>query len=210
VIAVEAAELSHARKGGSRILEELCEARGLARCVGLAECEILAPAQKRELLAARATRLREEEGGSSPLADLPDPRAAELRELRRDLLDERQQIVEQNRRRIFEGAGALQRNPRPLTATQESELALAGVSVFDDEDLRELQSARLDAIDRGLDALARGRWGECARCRRPIEVARLRTAPDTVLCTACAQEAQPDPLRPAWARPEPPASVSIE
>jgi len=210
VIAIDASDLSHARKGGAQILEELCEARGLARCVGLAECDVLAPAQKRDLLAARATRLREEEGGASSLADVPDPRAAELRALRGALLEERERLVEENRRRLLESAAALQRNPRPLAVAEESGLEAAGLSVFLDDELRSLHTARLDAIDRGLDAMARGRYGDCARCRRPIEVARLRIAPDTVVCTLCAQEALADPLRLAWEGPERPVRARIE
>jgi RNA polymerase-binding transcription factor DksA len=191
ILTLDAADRSHARRGGSQILEELCEAKKLARCVGLAECDVLSPAQKRDLLAARAVRLREEEGGPSPLADRPDPRAAELRELRQDLLDERAQIVEENRRLSAESAGAVLRNPRPAGQAEEWELRKAGVSVFLDEDLRELRAARLDAIDRALDAMAHGAFGECARCRRPIGTERLRDAPDTVVCAACAAEALP-------------------
>jgi len=192
ILSVDAGDLSGARKGGSQILEELCEAKRLARCVGLADCDVLSPAQKRDLLTARATRLREEEGGESALADLPNPRASELRELRRELLEEQAQIVGDNRRRQAESAGAVLRNPRPLRSTEEWELRGAGVSVFLDEDLRELQTARLDAIERALDALAHGAHGDCARCRRAIEVERLREAPDTVLCSICAREALPE------------------
>jgi RNA polymerase-binding transcription factor DksA len=210
VIAIDASDLSGARKSGTQILEELCEARGLARCVGLAECDVLAPAQKRDLLAARATRLRHEEGGSSPLADVPDPRAAELRALLRDLLDERDELVQENRRRLLESAAALQRNPRPVGSAEESGFEAAGLSVFLDDDWRALRTARLDAIDRGLEAMARSRYGDCARCGRPIEAARLRIAPDTVVCMACAEAALADPLRPAWAAPEQPARVRIE
>ena len=202
VIAIEASDLSHARKGGSQIVEELCEARGLARCVGLAECDVLAPAQKRDLLAARATRLRAEEGGASLLADAPNPRAAELRELLQELLDERQQLVEENRRRVLEGAAALRRNPRPVGMTEEREFGSAGISVVLADDLRELRTARLDAIDRGLEAMAQRRYGDCVRCARPIEVTRLRIAPDTVVCTRCAREALPDPPQPARESPE--------
>jgi RNA polymerase-binding transcription factor DksA len=84
------------------------------------------------------------------------------------------------------------RNPRPLRSTEEWELRGAGVSVFLDEELRELQTTRLDAIERALDAMAHWVYGECARCRRAIEVARLREAPDTILCTRCAREALPE------------------
>jgi RNA polymerase-binding transcription factor DksA len=58
-----------------------------------------------------------------------------------------------------------------------------------DESLRALRSARLDAIDRALEAFARGDRRSCLRCRRPIEVERLREAPDARVCRACAAAA---------------------
>jgi RNA polymerase-binding transcription factor DksA len=203
VIAVEASELNAARKGGSQILEELCQARRLARCVGLAECDVLSPAQKRNLLAARATRLRGEEGGSSALGGESGPRSVELEDLRGELLEELEDIVADNRRRRAEAAAALQRNPRPIARGEEGELVGPGVSIFLDDELRELHTARLDAIERALDAMAAGRFGDCVRCHRPIEVERLREAPDTAVCAACATRARPDPdqFQPAWAEP---------
>lgn len=191
VLELDVSELSGSRKGGRQILEELCDAKRLAPCLGLADCDVLSAAQKRELLAARATWLRRKEGGRSSLADTPDPRAAELEALRRDLLDERNAIAQENRRRAAEAAGALLRNPRPLSATEEHELRAAGVSVVDDDDLRALRTGRLDAIDRALDALARGRFGDCARCGEPIETSRLREAPDTRVCQLCALASRP-------------------
>ncbi len=194
VIDVDVSELSHARKGGKQILEELCAAKRLARCVGLAECDVLSAGQKRDLLAVRATRLREEEGRASSLADANanDPRTAEFEALRGTLLEERNAIAQENRRRAAEAGGALQRNPRPLSQAEEGELARAGLSVVLDDELRELRAARLDALDRALDALAHGRYGECVRCRRAIEIERLQQAPDTVLCTSCAGSVSPE------------------
>jgi DnaK suppressor protein len=205
VMAIDASDLRGDRKGGAQIVEELCEARHLARCVGLAECEVLTPAQKRDLLGARATRLREEEGGASPLADVPDLRAAELQELRRDLVEEYEEIVEANRRRRLEEAAVVQRNPRPLPRAQEGDLAAAGISVFDDVAWRELRTARLDAIERALDAIGHGAYGDCRRCGSSIEIDRLKRAPDTILCRPCAREALPDRLAPAWSDGEPAA-----
>ena len=192
ILALEAVDLGRDRKGGSQILEELCEAKRLVRCVGLAECDVLAPAQKRDLLVARATRLREEEGGASSLADAPDARAAELGRLQRELREEYEEIVEENRRSRAEAGAALQRNPRPLSRREEGGLAAAGVSIFLDDELRALRTSRLDALERALDAMASGGFGDCKRCRRPIDVERLHETPDTALCTACAREAQPD------------------
>jgi RNA polymerase-binding transcription factor DksA len=190
VIELDAGDLSQARKGGSQILEELCDAKQFAPCLGLAECDLLTPAQKRELLAARATQLRKEEGGASLLGDARagDPRAAELAELRDRLLAERNAIAQENRRRAAEAGGALQRNPRPLGRATEGDLRGAGISVVLDEELRGLRAARLDALDRALDAIRRGRYGGCARCHAPIGISRLSQIPDAVLCVRCAQD----------------------
>jgi len=201
LLEVGAAEISGSRKGGTQILEELCAAKRLARCIGLAECDVLAPAQKRDLLAARAGRLRAEEAGGSPLTDAPDPRAAGIRELRSEFEDEYRRIVEENRARKIDAAGAVQRNPRPLAQQQDWSLAVAGLSVFLDDELRELRIARLDALERALDAIERGRFGTCARCRRDIEFERLRETPDTAVCGACEREVWPDSSRPVWAEP---------
>ena len=170
VLTLEAKELSQARRGGAQVLEEQSLARRLAPCVGLVECDVLSPAQKRDLLVARATRLREEEGGASFLADAPNPRASELEALRAELNEEYREIVEENRRQRAEAAGAVQRNPRPIGLTEEHVLAGVGISIFLDEDMRALCTARLDAIERALDAMARCSLGDCACCGRPIEL----------------------------------------
>jgi RNA polymerase-binding transcription factor DksA len=192
VIDVDVSDVSGARRGGSEILDELCEVRQLAPCVGLADCDVLSAGQKRELLAARATRLREEEGGSSPLADARSGRAAQLEELRSTLLEERDAIAEDNRRLAAEAAGALRRNPRPLARAEEGELLKAGASVVFADELRELRATRLDTLDRALEAIRRGRYGDCVRCGAPIEIALLTRAPDSVVCAACASYAQPE------------------
>ncbi|HBZ72711.1 MAG TPA: hypothetical protein DEP35_24440 [Deltaproteobacteria bacterium] len=192
VLTLEARDLSHARRGGAQVLEELCEARRLAPCVGLVECDVLSPAQKRDLLVARVTRLREEEGGASLVADAPNPRASELEELRGKLAEEYREIVEENRRQRAEAAAAVQRNPRPMGVAEEHELAGKGISIFLDEEMRVRSAARLDAIERALDAMARGAFGNCACCGLPIKVDRLRVAPDTSVCSACAREALPE------------------
>ena len=189
LVTVEAREIAGVRGRGRSVLDELCAARRLTPCVGLVECEILAPAQKRELLAARVTRLRAEEGAPrSSLGDAPDPRAAELLELGRELDEERREIVAENRRLLGEAAGA----EDWFGARSEREgFESAGISPRLDDSLRQLRSARLDAIDRALEALARGERLACARCRGDIERERLRHTPDTRVCERCAHEARP-------------------
>lgn len=199
LIVLRAGDLSSARKGGKQVLAELCDAKHLAPCVGLAECDVLSAGQKRELLAARATRMREERGGTSRVADADagNPRRAELEELRESLLEERNAIAQENRRLSAESGGALQRNPRPLGRTEERELAGAGVAVVLDDALRALRAARLDALDRALEALDVGRFGVCVCCGGPIEIERLRETPDTAVCTRCAAAAVPEAVQPA-------------
>lgn len=191
VIEIKGSDRSRTRKGGIEVVDELCEARRLAPCLGLAECDVLSAQQKRDLLAARATLLRDEEGGRSPLADARDPRAEELLALRDELLEERQEIVADNLRLRAEAGGAVLRNPRPLRPSEAAELPVAAASVSFDDSLRELRAARLDALDRALDAIAAGSRLECVRCGRPIEGQRLREAPDTAVCNTCAEQALP-------------------
>ena len=188
LVAIEVGDLARNRKGGSQILEELCQAKNLSRCVGLADCDVLSAAQKRDLLVARATRLREEEGGASQLADAPDPRSAELSGLRSDLLEEYEEIVEENRQARAQAAAALQRNPRPLSQSVQGELAAAGVSVFLDDDLRTLRTARLDPLERAIEAMTEEGYGQCRLCRSAIDMERLRETPDTVVCAPCSRE----------------------
>jgi len=201
VISVPASELHGARRGGSLILEELCDARGLTPCLGLADCDILSPAQKRDLLVERATAIRQEEGRPTELSGVPArsrARLSELRELRDGLAAERAAIVEDNRRlhaeRIGAAAGLL-----PDGADGE-DLAAAGLSVRFDEALEALGTERLDALDAALEAMRDAAYGTCGICGDEIEIERLRQAPQTRVCAACAHEASPPPglrVRPA-------------
>jgi DnaK suppressor protein len=54
----------------------------------------------------------------------------------------------------------------------------------------------LARIERALSKLADGTYGTCDACGAPIEPARLRARPDSVLCLACAAaERGPAPPR---------------
>ena len=191
VVLAEAEELSGSRHGGSVVLDELCDARGLARCVGLVECDLLSPAQKRELLAARVTRIRDEEGGDTALGDLGGERGSEILELARDLLAERDAIVAENRRLLAEEAAAEDQLGRTASRSEESELSVGGISVRWDEEVQRLRASRLDAIDRALENMSGRRYGVCSRCQGLIAVSRLRSTPDSRVCEACARESAP-------------------
>ena len=195
VISVPASELHGARRGGGVILEELCEARRLTPCVGLAECDILTAGQKQELLVERATRIRQKEGRPVELSGVPRARAAELRQLRESLVAERDRIVEENLRSEAEVGGAQDRESRAAPG-EEAELEAAGLSLRLEPAWSELRVERLDEIDRALEAMRDPIYGSCALCGGDIESERLRGYPETRVCTSCAREAPaPRPLR---------------
>ena len=190
LLSLDARDISRSRHGAQSILEELCDAKGLAPCVGVLDCDVLAPRQKRDVLALRAGRalaLGDEEA-SLLFEGVSDVRARELAELWESLAEERAEIVDENRRLTAEWTGAL--DIRDVAGRgEEAELAASGVSPHLDEHMRSFRLARLDAIDRALEAMRVGRYGDCARCGGPIDVARLRDAPDTLACAKCAREA---------------------
>jgi RNA polymerase-binding transcription factor DksA len=191
VVSVEAGELSGDRHGGSVILDELCDARKLARCVGLVDCDVLTPAQKRELLGTRVTRMREEEGGATALGELGGERGRAIVELARELREEREEIVAENRRLLAEATAAEDRRERTAARSDELAFAESGISLRWDEHLQRLRASRLDSIDRALEDMAGSNYGLCARCRGLIATERLREAPDTRVCSECAGRSAP-------------------
>lgn len=188
VLALGAPDLGRRRHGAGPALEELCDAKALAPCVGIVDCDVLTPRQKRELVALRASRALGDEEAARLFAGTPDARARELEELRAALAEERGQIVEENRRLAVEWTGATDAGG-VVGRDEEAELARGGISLRLDERVQSFRLARLDAIDRALEALRLGPYGDCARCGAAIEVARLRAAPDTLVCGKCARDA---------------------
>lgn len=47
---------------------------------------------------------------------------------------------------------------------------------------------KLDEIDYALRAAAKGKYGICERCGKPIDLARLQVLPETTLCVKCKNE----------------------
>jgi len=183
IVTADASELPHGRGSGRLVLEELCEAKKLAPCVGLEECDILTPGQKQELLLTRATRIRSE-AGEGALGGAPDARAADLEGLKRDLLHDRAAIIAANNEledEIRRGIESAREGQQPDFETQ----------LRFREALDRLMVRRLDAIDRALDALHAGRYGRCEACGGPIDLERLRVALETSVCRRCAETATP-------------------
>jgi len=188
VVTADASELHGGRRGGSVALDELCEAKRLEPCMGLEECDILAPGQKRTLLVARATQLRAEQGGTSALAGAGGPQHALRAELRSGLLRERERIVAENQR-IESEMDVLMDEGRDGTSDVVDRGDAAAALRFDDA-LEKLSIQRLDAIDRALVAMEHGTFGVCRECDEEIDAERLRAIPDASLCIDCARSAE--------------------
>ena len=54
--------------------------------------------------------------------------------------------------------------------------------------LKERYTDHLTQIQEALQRMDQGTYGECKRCRRPIEKERLEVLPFTSLCITCAKE----------------------
>jgi DnaK suppressor protein len=68
------------------------------------------------------------------------------------------------------------------------DFADAGSATFDREQALSIQNNirdLIDQVDRALTRIADGSYGSCESCGRPIEPARLKALPRTLLCTDC-------------------------
>jgi RNA polymerase-binding transcription factor len=194
VVSIPAAEIHGARRGAGIVVEELCEAKRLTPCVGLAECDILTAGQKQELLVERATRIREQKGRPTELSGVSKERAEEIDRLRQELVRDWDAIVEENIRLEAEIAGAEDRELL-AGADQAGDLEAAGLSLQRDPAWSALRIERLDELDRALAAMEDRAYGTCALCGGEIPIERLRLYAETRVCTTCAQEAPaPHPI----------------
>lgn len=109
----------------------------------------------------------------------------ELNELRKSLLEEREQL-ERQAAEIDEGSfGSAQSDLTGELASFDEEYADAGTATFERErDLSLSNNIRdlIDKIDKALARMDEGTYGLCERCGRPIEKARIKALPYASLC----------------------------
>jgi RNA polymerase-binding protein DksA len=70
----------------------------------------------------------------------------------------------------------------------DEDFADAGSATFDREQALSIQNNirdLIDQVDRALERINEGTYGLCERCGRPIDAARLKALPRTLLCTDC-------------------------
>ncbi|HYZ11518.1 MAG TPA: TraR/DksA C4-type zinc finger protein [Actinomycetota bacterium] len=110
--------------------------------------------------------------------------AKELGELRKRLVDERDEL----RRQAEEIEESSFRNPQSELTGEVSfdeEYADAGTATFERErDLSLTNNIKdlSEKIERALERLEQGTYGLCERCGRPIEKARIKALPYATLC----------------------------
>ncbi len=65
-----------------------------------------------------------------------------------------------------------------MDAMQSQQMAL---------ELRRRQQNQLQRVESALARIAKGTFGLCGRCKKPISADRLDAQPDAVLCVGCAE-----------------------
>jgi RNA polymerase-binding protein DksA len=113
----------------------------------------------------------------------------ELDELRKRLLDEREQLQAQLSA-IEEATFSTSQSELSGEVSFDDENADAGTFTFERErDLSIENNVRdlLKKIDRALARMDEGTYGICSRCGKPIEKARLKALPYADLCIKDAQ-----------------------
>lgn len=104
------------------------------------------------------------------------------------------EALERERRYLSRQLASYQAHEREITETRRElalDLAEEGAEVEEawlTEQLAELASNRLRAIEHALEREERGELATCERCRGGIPESRLRALPGTTLCVSCARQ----------------------
>jgi DnaK suppressor protein len=110
-------------------------------------------------------------------------RKRDLERFRETLLDQKMQIVA-HARQMLAGEVHVDRDDFPDeidTAVSESSLSLTGR-------MRDRERRLLNKIEKSLEKIERGTYGECESCGEEIGLERLRARPVANFCIACKEE----------------------
>ena len=135
--------------------------------------------------AARATKKSSARSGARPRAHKLDRKA--LAKIRADLLEERRNYESQISELEEESFQGTQSELTGDVAIDE-DFADAGSATFDREQALSIYNNitdLIDQVDRALSRIDDGTYGSCERCGRPIDAARLKALPRTLLCQDC-------------------------
>ena len=107
----------------------------------------------------------------------------DLERCRANLLAERERILG-NADRV--SSGELDVDPDDFPDEMDSALAESSLSFTGQ--MRERERGLLNKIEKTLEAIERGAYGECESCGEPIEAKRLLARPVASLCIDCKGE----------------------
>ncbi len=110
-------------------------------------------------------------------------RKRDLERFRKLLLEQRSQLLSRARQ-MLAGEVHVDSDDFPDeidTAVSESSLSLTGR-------MRERERGLLNKIEKSLEKIARGTYGECESCGEGIGLERLRARPVADFCIACKDE----------------------
>ncbi len=88
-------------------------------------------------------------------------------------------VLRERRRLVKEALAARPMGPDPIDAAREQEEQAVWLSIVNTN--RELQVQ----VDEAMERLARGEYGLCTDCGKPISVARLQALPFALRCRWC-------------------------
>ena len=120
---------------------------------------------------------------------------AELREMRKELLDERERILRMAKDSLSESLNRPQEGI-PDALDESSDARLNAMSTR----LAERDERLLKKIDKVLELMDNGEYGFCEECGEEIGIARLRARPVTTLCISCKEAQEKDERQKAKSR----------
>jgi len=112
---------------------------------------------------------------------------AELQEMRKILLEERERITRMTKDSLSESLNRPQEGI-PDALDESADARLNAMSTR----LAERDEKLLKKIDKVLVLMENGEYGQCEVCEGEIGIARLRARPVTTLCIACKEEQERD------------------
>jgi DnaK suppressor protein len=122
-------------------------------------------------------------GGETRREEGTAMRKRDLERCRKILLEQRERILG-NVDRVLTGELDLDRDDFP----DEMDMALAESSLSFTGQIRERERRLLNKIEKSLEKIEQGSYGECESCGNEIGVGRLRARPVASLCIDCKDE----------------------